>query len=80
MLVEDLLTLTSAESRATWREDELPASEVLAGAGRQVCDLLTGRDLQVTISDEAPDAVVRGDGATWTCPYCGKPNPFGRPR
>ena len=26
-------------------------------------------------------AVVGGDaGDTWLCPYCGKPNPFGRPR
>ena len=25
-------------------------------------------------------AVVSGEGKTWTCPYCGKPNPFGRPR
>ena len=21
-----------------------------------------------------------GEGATWLCPYCGKPNPFGRSR
>ena len=25
-------------------------------------------------------AVVTGEGSTWACPYCGKPNPFGRPR
>ena len=25
-------------------------------------------------------SIVRGDGATWTCPYCQQPNPFGRPR
>ncbi|MCE9627102.1 MAG: hypothetical protein K8R56_04195, partial [Candidatus Eisenbacteria bacterium] len=26
-------------------------------------------------------SVVSGaDSATWTCPYCGKPNPFGRAR
>jgi signal transduction histidine kinase len=61
MLVEDLLTLTSAESRATSREDELSAGSVLAEAGRQTCDLLTGRDLEVVVRDEAPDAVLRGD-------------------
>jgi len=25
-------------------------------------------------------ALVSGEGARWTCPWCGKPNPFGRPR
>jgi len=25
-------------------------------------------------------AVVSGEGKSWTCPYCGKPNPYGRPR
>jgi SAM-dependent methyltransferase len=25
-------------------------------------------------------AVVTGSGTTWDCPYCGKPNPFGRAR
>jgi len=25
-------------------------------------------------------AIVSGEGARWTCPWCGKPNPFGRPR
>lgn len=61
MLVEDLLTLTSAESRATSREDELRAGSVLAEAARQTCDLLTGRDLEVVVRDEAPDAVLHGD-------------------
>lgn len=58
MLIEDLLTLTAAESRATGRRTEVRASDVLSEVARQADDLAAGRDLDVRFRDEAGSALV----------------------
>lgn len=61
MLIEDLLTLTSLESRASARQDPVRAGDVLAAAAGQAEDLVGDRALEVRIEDGAADAVVRAD-------------------
>ena len=61
MLIEDLLTLTAAESRATGRSDEVRAADVLDEVARQADDLVGGRDLGIGFLDDSRGAVVRGD-------------------
>lgn len=61
MLIEDLLTLTAAESRATGRHDEVLAADVLAEVARQTDDVVGGRDLGLRFCDDTAGATVLGD-------------------